>query len=132
MLADVPLLSIQIKPIRPARQAVEHLLRTVWVPYMHGSGGKPRGCPTRASGGIQNYTSMDLDNVEAYERLDYTIGQKIDAAIADLTPVEQCAMHHTYLHAVYRFQRETLPVVMDRALLRLEMGLRARNVWLGQ
>lgn len=131
MILDIPILAAQINPIRPARQAVEHLLRTVWVPYMHGSGGKPRGCPNRASGGIQNYTSMDLDNVEAYERLDKTIGEKIDAAIADLTPVEQCAVHHTYLHAVYRFQRDTLERVMDNALLKLEIGLRTRNVWLG-
>lgn len=133
MIAATPLiLSIEITPIRPAQKAVERLLRN-WVSYMHGHGGeKPSGCPKGASGGITNYTSLDLDNVAAYENLDRTLAEKTDAVIASLTPVEQSAIHHQYLHAVYRFQRETLDMVLTRAKQKIEIGLRKRDVWLGE
>lgn len=116
---------------RMAYKAVERILLTCWVPYMHGGGDKPQGCPTHACGGIQNYTSLDLDNIEAYENLDHTLAEKCDAVIGSMSQVEQCAIHHTYLHAVYRFNREPLEDVLERAMLKLEIGLRARNVWLG-
>ena len=113
-----------------AQARVEDLLRN-WVTFMHGES-KPDGYPSRACGGVTNYTSMDLENVAAYENLDRGLAEKTDAVIAGLSPVEQCAIHHTYLHAVYRFQRETLDVVLTRAKQRIEIGLRRRDVWLGE
>lgn len=114
---------------RPAQAAVERLLRN-WVTFMHGEA-KPAGYPRKACGGVTNYTSLDLDNVAAYENLDRELAEKTDAVIAGLTPVEQCAIHHVYLRAVYRFHREQLESVLDRAKLKIEIGLRRRDVWLG-
>jgi hypothetical protein len=125
-------LAIEVRPVdRPAQRAVERLLRN-WASFMHGTADvTPQGCPRRASGGLQSYTSLDLDNVAAYENLDTVLAEKTDAVIASLTPVEQSAIHHKYLHAVYRFQRETLEAVLGRAKHKIEIGLRARDVWLG-
>lgn len=121
-------LSMAVVP-RPAEKAVERLLRN-WVTYMYGES-KPAGYPRKACGGVTNYTSLDLDNVAAYENLDRELAEKTDAVIASLSPVEQCAIHHQYLHAVYRFQRETLDIVLGRARQKIEIGLRRRDVWLG-
>lgn len=122
-------LMMMVEPLRPAQEAVERMLRN-WVRYMHADEG-PEGCPSQACGGLTNYTSLDLDNVAAFENLDRVLAEKTDAVIAGLSSVEQCAIHHAYLHAVYRFNREPLDVVLQRAKLRIEIGLRARDVWLG-
>jgi hypothetical protein len=121
------LLAMSIQPV--AQRGVENCIR-IWVTYMHGES-KPAGYPRRASGGVTNYTSLDLENVAAYENLDREIAEKTDAVIESLSPAERCAIHHKYLHAVYRFNRETLEAALARALQRLEIGLRARDVWLG-
>lgn len=126
----IRIVAIEIKPARAAREAVERLLRK-WVTFMHGEA-KPAGYPTKASGGVTGYTSLDLDNVAAYENLDRVLAEKTDAVINGLTPIEQCAIHHRYLQAVYRFQRETFDVVLDRAKCKIEIGLRKRDVWLGE
>lgn len=128
LVAESALLAIEIKPMRDAQRAVERMLR-LWVSYMHGpSGAVPRGCPKQASGGLRNFTSLDLENIAAYENLDRTLAQKTDAVIASLTPIEQCAIHHHYLHAVYRFR--DLESVLERARQKIEIGLRRRDVWL--
>lgn len=128
MVRDVPVLMMSVEPLRPAQAAVERLLRN-WVRYMHADEG-PEGCPSQACGGMTNYTSLDLDNVAAFENLDRVLAEKTDAVIAGLTLVEQSAVHNHYLHAVYRF-REPQDVVLERARLKIEIGLRARDVWLG-
>lgn len=130
ILADIPIigLALKVEPIRAARARVEALLR-IWVAYMHGEA-KPAGYPRKASGGVTNYTSLDLENIAAYENLDRELAEKTDQVIAGLTPVEQCAVHHEYLHAVYRF-REPLDEILERAKLKIEIGLRRRDVWLG-
>lgn len=118
-----------LSPDRTARRAVERILR-IWVTYMHGEA-KPAGYPRKACGGVTGYTSLDLENVAAYENLDRDLAEKADATINSLTPIEQCAIHHTYLHAVFRFNRERPHVVLERALIKIEIGLRKREVWLG-
>lgn len=128
MVLDLPLLSMTVAPLRPAQEAVERLLKS-WVRYMHANEG-PDGYPKEACGGLTNYTSLDLDNIAAFENLDRVLAEKTDAVIASLSPVEQCAIHHAYLHAVYRF-REPLEAILDRAKHKIEIGLRARDVWLG-
>lgn len=102
-----------------------------WVTWMHADLG-PRGCPNRACGGARNYTSMDLDNVAAYENLDRDLAERTDAVIDDLAPAERCAINHKYLHAVFRFNRESYEDVLARALVNVLAGLRRRNVWLAE
>src|SRR4051812_49096471 len=119
MMADCPV----------ARRMVERCL-ALWVTYMHGES-KPAGCPRRASGGLMNYTTVDLENVAAYENLDTDLARKTDSVIESLTVVERAAVHHTYLHAVYRFNREALPAILERAKGKIEVGLRRRDVWMG-
>jgi hypothetical protein len=109
---------------------VERNLRN-WVSWMH-AGSKPDGYPKWACGGITNYTSMDLDNIAAYESLDSGLAEATNAAIDDLAPVESCAIYHTYLHAVFRFNRTSLDDALARAREKLKALLRKRHVWLGE
>lgn len=113
-----------------ADEQVEIQLKN-WSRWMHASE-LPDGCPTKACGGVRGYTNMDLDNVAAYESLDMGLAEACNAAIDDLHKIESCAIHHQYLHAVYRFNRELFPDVLARAKQNLKPLLAKRNVWLGE
>jgi hypothetical protein len=131
MLADALIVSMALAPARAtADYWIERLLRN-WVSFMHGES-KPDGLPDRASGGATCYTSLDLDNVAAYENLDRDLAEKTNAVIDSLVPAERCAVYHRYLHAVFRFPRGDVDSLLARAKVNLEAGLRRRGVWLGE
>jgi hypothetical protein len=124
------LMRMAIEPVYREHPA-DRFIR-MWVTFMHGPGKvKPQGYPSRACGGVTNYTSMDLENVAAYENLDRTLAEKTDAVINGLPPIEQCAIYHKYLHAVYRFPRGNLDDVLERAKNAIQAGLQRRDVWIG-
>jgi len=102
-----------------------------WVSWMH-QGAKPDGLPKWASGGLQNYTSFDSEGWTAWENLDKWAAEATNAAIESLPAIEQCAIHHAYLRAVYRFPRGNYQHVLDNARLHLQTALRKKNVWLGE
>jgi hypothetical protein len=130
MVIDVPVLAMTAEPVRIAQHGVERCLR-VWVSYMHGDE-KPEGLPAKACGGVTNYTSMDLDNIAAYENLDTAIAEHTNAVIESLPPAQKCAVHHIYLHAFFRFPRDNVHELLENAKHALEIGLRRRGVWLGE
>lgn len=115
---------------RDAASMVEYHLRN-WVTWMHG-GERPDGLPKRASGGLENYTSFDSEGWTAWEKLDKWTAEATNAAIESLKMNEQCAIHHAYLHAVYRFNRCKYQDVLDSAKENLKIALRKKNVWLGE
>ena len=49
--------------------------------------------------------------------------------IEDLGPGEQMAIHHAYLHAVFRFQRGNLAELLAMAKIKVGIGLNKRGVW---
>jgi hypothetical protein len=127
------LVAMRVEPLEVKKDAaywVERLLRN-WVTWMHG-GSRPAGYPKRACGGVTNYTSMDLENVAAYENLDRDLAERTNACIDDLAPVERCAIYNRYLQAVFRFPRESREDALARAMKNLEAGLKKRGVWLGE
>lgn len=61
------------------------------------------GYPARSVGLCSGYTSKSFD--EFCEELDMAIAKAMDSAIEALPPNRRMAIHHRYLHAVYRFPR---------------------------
>lgn len=102
-----------------------------WVTWMR-SGERPDGLPRQASGGLENYTSFDSEGWTAWEKLDKWTAEATNAAIESLKAIEQCAIHHCYLRAVYRFPRGNYDAVLESARERLKVALRKKNVWLGE
>lgn len=101
-----------------------------WARWM-GSGRAVDKLPTRASGRLENYTTMYGDSDAAHEALDIRLAVTTNAVIAGLEPAEQCALHHKYLSAVYRFNRGQYSAMLMLAKLKLAKGLIAKGVWLG-
>jgi hypothetical protein len=93
-------------------------------------GGLPDGAPDRASGNMTNYLNMDFDGM--CDRMDSDLASITAVVVAQLAPIERCALHHVYLSAVYRFRREGLELVLTRAKKNVEAGLKKRGVWLGE
>lgn len=66
------------------------------------------------------------------EASDMKIARITDTVIGDLPANQQCALHHAYLNAVWRFMRNDYEAVLAAAKNRVRDGLRARGVWLGE
>ena len=103
---------------------VEHHLRN-WADWQRG-GGRPDALPGVASGGMCSEHS-DFDDMCASMDIDHA--RITDAVIRDLSPAESCALHHKYLHAVYRFR--DLLGVLAIAKLKVRAGLAKKGIWLG-
>lgn len=115
-------------PVRDQRFYTEQYLDR-WARWMR-MGGKPVGCPGKASGGLNGYTIHTGDADYEYEECR---GAAItNAVINDLPIVEQCALHHAYLDAVYRFtDRLRFEVALERAVSHVSAGLLRKGIWLG-
>lgn len=71
--------------------------------------------------------SQDFDDMlEAEQR---RIAAVVDSVINDLPPIQRCAIHHRYLHAVFRFKGYIQTLREAKAALRV--GLRKKHIWLG-
>lgn len=98
-----------------------------WQRYMHGMC-KPDALPDHANGmGVSSTTSFD----DMLDACDLRLALTTDAVICDLPTIEQCAIHHQYLAAVWRFQRAELPKLLTDAKAKIARGLLRRGVWLG-
>lgn len=89
-----------------------------------------RGYPRRAQlletgGASKSFEDMcdDLDN---------RLAVATDAAIGDLPPAQQCAIHTAYLGAVYRFPRCNFEALLQDAKEGVAAGLRKRHIWMGE
>lgn len=101
-----------------------------WQRYMSGLC-KPDALPDHASGGAKGYTTYDADSENAWDGCCIAMALKTDAVICDLPTIEQCAIHHQYLSAVWRFQRAELPKLLLSAKEKIARGLLRKGIWLG-
>lgn len=92
----------------------------------------PDGVPREASGGAENYSTLDAHSELAYAKLDAWAAENTNAVIDGLPDAEQAAIYHCYIQAVYRFLRGNYDAILARARGNVQAGLRRRGVWLGQ
>lgn len=76
--------------------------------------------------GLPNYI---FDDQAQYEGADLVAAEATDAAIADLTPIEACAIHHAYLAAVFRFRRSNFEHVLNQAEKHVQESLIRRGIF---
>ena len=101
-----------------------HLLN--WRDWMR-SGEHVRGYPHGAAGCVGGGYTSDFDDMVA--SADRRCAAIMDALIGDLTPGQQCAIHHVYLMAVWRFRdAETLEAVLEGAKAELRKGMDRRGL----
>lgn len=101
-----------------------------WARWMD-SGGKPDELPDHASGGAENYTSMDWETCDkSYEQMDLRNAVMTNAVIEDLGPIERAAIYCQYLAAVFKFNRHDFNAVLRLAKLRIGRGLERRGIYL--
>jgi hypothetical protein len=88
-------------------------LRDLWYP--------DGACGCVGGGNSQTFEDM-------VESAEIRTVEGVNGAIESLTPIEQCAITHMHLYAVYRF-REPLEVVYERAKGTLRVGLPMRGIY---
>lgn len=101
-----------------------HLLG--WAEWMEHGGGV-RGFPSRSAGFVAGGNSTSFDDM--IETADIAAARAVDAIIDGLAPIEQVAIHHAYLAAVWRSSRVNLAAVLGRAKGKIAAGLRARGFY---
>jgi len=83
--------------------------------------------PGKSTGMISGGASEDFD--EMADRSECAIAKVVGVVIEGLEPAQSCALHHQYLHAVYRFRDAT---ALSRALMlakdNLRVGLKKRHL----
>lgn len=115
-LADIP-------ETKPKQDRVDFYL-SLWQTYMH-TGSESRGYPGQSSGFSAGGYSQDFDDM--VEGVDLAAARAVDAVIRDLPLDQQCALHHRYLAAVWRFRNYGRSLYFARENVR--EGLKRKNVW---
>ena len=92
----------------------------------------PEGVPREASGGLENYTTHDLDSERALAAHDIWAAENTNAVIEGLDGGQKIAIHHAYINAVYRFNRGNYLDLLKLGKANIMSGLRRRGVWLGE
>lgn len=106
---------------------VEEYLNS-WARYMREDDsrlGPPKKAAGFVSGGLGGYREKIAEEWQA--EIDDRAINIIEAALEDLTPAEQCAVHHIKLDAVYRFHREPAVDIYLRARQKIGAKLKANN-----
>lgn len=78
--------------------------------------------PSKAAGFIAGGYYTRIEDWEA--DCDRWCAETINTLIQSLSPAEEAAVHHRYLNAVYRFNREPHYIVLERAKVKLGIGLK--------
>lgn len=97
------------------------------------SGGLPDGAPPKAHVG-DNFTSLDLDNDVAYDRLCESLADTTSVVVAGLPEPQRQAIRHRYLGERYEWETGIGPYGVNLALAMpmVTQALRSRGVWLGE
>lgn len=95
-----------------------------WRTWMHLGATKGLRAPGKSAGFVGGGYSTDFESM--CEEADSRSAQAMDAMIESLSAVEQAAIHHRYLHAVYRFPRGGFEQTLQQARERLIAGMSAR------
>lgn len=97
-----------------------------WARWMQAHDG-PEGLPSKASGGLKAFTTMENDST--YARLDTWLAEHTDAAVKALTPAERAALYHAYdLTSVWRFPRDNFDDLLASARSQVRATLLRRGV----
>lgn len=120
-------------------EQIDHVERELlnWAAWMRNSG-EGLGAGGASSGFIAGgFTSSFDDMVAAMER---RTAEVTDVVIAELPAIQQAAIHHAYLNAVFRFGPPDAPASYKQAIFErhlaaakegVKRGLKARHVWVG-
>ena len=99
-----------------------------WARYMRADEpvkGFPRSVPGLSNGGAsQSFEDM-------CDAMDMKLARTVDAVIRDLHPTEQAVLMHTYLAAVWRFNRADAEEVLVSAKENVRVGLKRKGYYLG-
>ena len=83
--------------------------------------------PTHSTGMVSGGASESFDDM--CDRSECGIAKVVGVVIAGLPAVQSCALHATYLHAVYRFRRvSALSRALELAKDNVRAGLKARHL----
>lgn len=98
-----------------------------WREWMQ-SGSEVESLPAKAHGGMgRTFGSRDFDDMVEDE--DVRCARVVDAIIGDLPPVQQAALAHLYLAAVFRFWRTDPHREAEAAKRSIGRELAGRGVW---
>jgi hypothetical protein len=97
-----------------------------WVKYMR-SGQLEKWYPGHSTGLSTGGASETFEDL--LERCERNLAKITDTVIKDLPVIQSCAIHHKYLHAVFRFRSDsTLSHALELAKTNLRIGLKNRGV----
>lgn len=97
-----------------------------WSRWMD-SGRGVEGFAHESSGVTGGGSSQHFDDmVEASDRRCAAI---VNTIIDDLPSIQQMAIYHQYLAAVFHFGRADLPTLLDAARTKIGASLKAKGVW---
>ena len=112
--------------IPPDRDRLEEYLH-FWARYMGGGGTGEAWFPGKSTGMISGGASEDFD--EMADRSELGIAKVVGVVITGLPAVQSCALHHQYLHAVYRFRdAAALSYALMLAKVNVRAGLKRRHL----
>ena len=97
-----------------------------WRDYMRTGGTRELKAPSGASGCVGGGYSNSFDDMVLHA--DRQAAEIMDAMIQSLTAVQQAAIHHRYLHAVFRFPRDNYAESLLLACTKLRAGMSARGL----
>jgi len=104
---------------------VDYVL-VIWARWMRGYqagiGFRNRSVGLETGGNSQTFDAMCED-------ADRALAKATNAAIEDLPPAQECAIHNAYLGAVWRFPRDNYAQTLEAAKLSVVIGLRRRHLW---
>ncbi len=97
-----------------------------WRDWMRSMGMKELRLPSGAAGCVGGGYSNSFD--EMCQAADRNAAEIMDAMIESLVPVQQAAIHHRYLRAVFRFPRGNYEQQLDAAFTKLRAGMSGRGL----
>ena len=105
-------------PLPPEPDRLEQYLHW-WAKMMRG---EDFGAwyPGKSTGMVSGGASESFDDL--CDRSECRIAKVVGVVVEGLEPVQSCALHATYLHAVYRFRRVS---ALSRALMLAKENVRA-------
>lgn len=97
-----------------------------WRDWMRSGGTRELKGPDHAAGCVGGGYNNDFDSMCI--TADRQSAEIMDAMIQSLTAVQQAAIHHRYLHAVFRFPRGNYAEALLLACTKLRAGMGARGL----
>lgn len=87
-----------------------------------------RGFPSKTLGTVN--WSVKSDNEGMINRCDAHAAAVMEVIVnEDLPPAECCAIHHRYLHAVFRYPRANYVKLLEQAKLRIGLALSRKCIY---